>query len=245
MWNEVLARLEERLDLPYPQRADLLEEIEADLEAAYRAHRERGLGHDEARAAVLHEVDLTDETAGALAAVHVPAARRALLHLPPPARDGVEWACATLPLLVLFAILSSEVPMAHYLREGGGLSYAVLAIGGLGLLLQLHRAFLWFVLRDHSIASLRRNTSTPLYLAAGTFLLGVLATAVSYYVVFYRWSEGTIDEASLRIGLREPLPNIAIGAALATVIVLVQGALQAGLRAMRIPDRHDKEEKRS
>jgi hypothetical protein len=235
--HEALARLEEKLDLPYPERADLIEEIAADLEQAYEARRAAGLTDDQARAEVLREIDLSDDTVRALHSVHIPAARRALLHLPPPARDTVEWLTAVVPLFGLFLMLSTEVPMAHFLREGGMFIWSVVIVGGLGLLLQLHRTFLWFVLRDHSVAALRRNTSTPLYLAAATFLLGVLATAVGYYAVFYGWSSGELSDAQLRAGLREPLPNVILGAALATLIVIVQGALQAGLRAMRIPEK--------
>lgn len=228
-FQETLDDLEARIDLPYPARADLIEEIAADLEEAYRARLAEGLAEPEARAAVLADFDFTDDATRELAAVHVPATRRALLRLPPHARDGVEWAAAFTPLFALFLVLSTEVPMAHFLREGGSLSYAVLLVGGFALLLQMHRVFLWFVLRDHSPAALRRNTSTPLYLAAATFVLGVLATSVGFYELLY------LEAAPTSAQLRAPIPPVIIGSALAALIVLVQGALQAGLRAMRVP----------
>jgi hypothetical protein len=239
--EDALARLEARLDLPYPERSLLLAELASDLDDAYRDLRRRGVPRETAAAAVLAEVDLPDDSIDALAAVHTPAARRALLHLPPPARDTIEWLAAVVPLAGLFIALSMEVPMAHYLREGGELIYGVLAMGSLALLLQLHRGFIWFVLRDHSITALRRNTTTPLYLAAATFLFGVLATAVGYYVVLYRWTEENIPFEDVKVGLREPIPCLAIGTALATLIVLLQGALQAGLRTLRVPEKAQKE----
>ncbi len=236
-----LARLEARLDLPYPERTLLLAELAADVDDAYRDLRRRGVPRETAAAAVLAEVDLPAESIETLADVHTPAARRALLRLPPPARDTVEALAAIVPLAGLFIALSLEVPMAHYLHEGGALIYGVLAMGVLALLLQLHRGFLWFVLRDHSIAALRRNTTTPLYLAAATFLFGVLATGAGYYVVLYRWAEEDVPFEQVKVGLREPLPCVLLGAALATLIVLLQGALQAGLRTLRVPDKTQEE----
>jgi hypothetical protein len=234
--DTALARLEGRLDLPYPERSLLLAELASDLDEAYRDLTRRGVPRDTAAAAVLAEVELSDDSIDALTQVHTPAARRALLNLPAQARDTIEWLAAVVPLAGLFLVLSWEVPMAHYLNEGGAMSWGVLGMGSLALLLQLHRAFLWFVLRDHSIAALRRNTNTPLYLAAATFLFGVLATAVGYYVVLYRWSEENLSTEQLKVGLREPITCVALGTALATLIVLVQGVLQAGLRTLRVPE---------
>jgi hypothetical protein len=236
MFEDVLETVEASLDVPYPDRALLLEEIEGDLESAYRSFRERGLSEADARAAALRELSLDEAAIRDVAAVHLPAVRRALTHLPPPAREWLESAALAVPLAGLVALLTTEVPLVHFLREGGFAIYLVLAVGVLALVLELQRAFLWFLLRDHSPAALRKNTSTPLYLAGATLCLGVLGTAVDYYVVFFGWSEGKIDEVGFRIGLREPLPCIIVGASLATLIFLIHGALQAGLRAIRIPE---------
>jgi hypothetical protein len=236
MFDDVLAHVERSLDVPYPERSEVLRELRGELEAAYLAQRARGLGADAARAAAVQELALDGPALASLSEVHASSVKRALLRLTPDAREWVEWLLPTLAVAGGFVWVSSEVPVVHYIEEGGLATWVTLALGAMALLLQLHRAFVWFVVRDHSPAALARHTATPLYLGAATFLMGVLGCALGYYQVLHAWGEGRVGDAALRVGLREPLTCVVLGTATAVLIVLVQGALAAGLRAWRIPE---------
>jgi hypothetical protein len=237
-----LARLEDQLAVPYPDRALLLEELAADVTAVYAGLRQRGVAPDEARQQALRSLELDQESIRALEDVHVPAVRRALSRLPPPVRQWLEIFATAVPLAVLFLFLVAEVPLNLFLSEGGRANYFVMATGLLGLFIEMQRFFIWFVLRDHSIAALRRNTPTPLYLAAATVLLGVLGTALELYGFLFRLGTRKIDLESLAWAGRQPLSCIIVGASLATIIVLVHSALGVGLRAIRIPEAKQKVE---
>lgn len=229
-----LARIEARLDLPYPERALFVEELGADLEAAYQDLRDRGLPEAEARLGALRALALSPQDSADLSAVHRPAVRRALDRLPAPVRDLVEATGAMVAFAAVILDLALEAPVILFLREGGVAMYVVLAIGGFALLLQIQRAFTWFLLRNHSSQALRQATSTPLYLAAATLCAGLMGTAMGYYVVLMVWAQGKIGPEELKVGLREPLSCLIVGAALATLVVLLQGASQAGLRGLRV-----------
>jgi hypothetical protein len=123
-----------------------------------------------------------------------------------------------------------------FIRDGGDSMILVILLGSLGLFLELQRFFIWFVLRDHSVPALRKNTATPLFLAAATFLLGVLGTTLRYYDVLANYPFGTNAPEILRRGLREPLANMIMASSLAALTVLVHGLLSVGLRAIRVPD---------
>jgi hypothetical protein len=235
-FREALARFERELDIPYPERAELLDEIAADLEAAYAASRARGLAEAEARAAALGEVAPDAPALRALSEVHRPAARRALERLPRAARALAEPVALLLPFAVVVSLLASEVPLVLFLREGGAATALVLALGGLALLLDLERAFRWLVLRDHSPASLAGHTATPLYLAAATALGGLGGAASNAYLVLARASEGLIPPEAVLVGLRESLSCAVTGLALSTLSVLLHGAVAAGRRALRLPE---------
>ncbi|HEY6104863.1 MAG TPA: hypothetical protein VIV59_02700 [Anaeromyxobacteraceae bacterium] len=235
-FDEALARFERELDLPYPERAELLDEIAADLEAAYAASRRRGLAEAEARAAALREVAPDGQALAALAEVHRPAARRALERLPRAARALAEPAALAFPFVLVVSLLASEVPLVLFLREGGAATVVVLALGGLALLLDLERAFRWFVLRDHSTASLAGHTGTPLYLAAAAALAGLGGTALNAYLVLARSGQGLIPVEAVPLGLRESLSCAVTGLALSTLSVLLHGAVAAGRRALRLPE---------
>jgi hypothetical protein len=235
-----LARLEDQLAVPYPDRALLLEELAGDVGAVYLGLRERGVEPDAARRQALKSLELDEETLRELEDVHVPAVRRALGRLPPPVRQWLEMTATALPLAAMLIFLIEEVPLNLFLSEGGRSNYFVLAAGMLGLFIEMQRLFIWFVLRDHSIAALRRNTPTPLYLAAVTVLFGVLGTALEFYGFLFRLGRKQITLDNLGYYARLPLSPIIVGCSLAAVIVLVHSALGVGLRAIRIPESKQK-----
>ena len=235
MFQQPLNQLGRRLDIPYPARALVLEELSGDLHCIFQDLVAEGHDEQAARQRALQQLALDEASLADLEAIHNPAVRRAMRRLPPTTQERVEWLFAAVPLLAAASLMLREVPMLEFFREGGVNVYVVLLIGGLALLMQLHRLVSWFVLRNHSPRSMRRNTSTPLYLAAATFIMGVMGTALGYYVVFLKWAEGAIDLELVKIGLREPLSNVVVAGVLATLIVLLHGALQAGLRALRVP----------
>jgi hypothetical protein len=236
MFDDLLARLERELDVPYPARQDVLRELRGELEAAYLALRARGVPSAEAAVRAAQELELDSPALAALADVHASSIKRAMSRLPRDAREWVEWAVPATAIALPVLTLGDQVPVAHYLRDGGMPVWLVIAVGALALLLELHRAFVWFVVRDHSPAALARHTATPLYLAAGTFLLGVLGTALDVQVVLGKRADGAIDAAAAQLGFRESMACVILGAALAAIIVLVHGALAAGLRAIGIPE---------
>src|SRR5262245_50005891 len=106
LFDDVLARLETALDVPYPERAQLLQELGADLDAAYRSLRAEGVPEVEARERALRMFELDDTTRASLQAVHLPVAQRLIARIPPPARDWLEATATALPLagLVYFLI---------------------------------------------------------------------------------------------------------------------------------------------
>jgi hypothetical protein len=235
-----LARLEDELAVPYPDRALLLEELAGDVAAVYQGLRAQGMDAEAARQQALRTLELDQETLQALEDVHVPAVRRALGRLPPPVRQWLEIAATALPLAAMVMFLIVEVPLNMFLSEGGRANYFVLALGMLGLFIEMQRFFIWFVLRDHSIAALRRNTPTPLYLAAATALFGVLGTAIEFYGFLYRLGTRKITVENFTYYGRQPLTCIIVGTSMAAIIVLVHSALGVGLRAIRIPESKQK-----
>jgi len=236
VFRDDLDRLERRLAVPYPDRALLVEELDADLNEAYREACKRGLSRDAARREALQALALDESAVRNLESLHSPAVLRALNRLPRPARQWLESIATAAPLAAAVGFVIVEVPVNTFIRDGGDSMTLVILLGSLGLFLELQRFFVWFVLRDHSVPALRKNTTTPLYLAAATFLLGVLGTTLRYYEVLARYPFGTNAPEIMRRSLREPLANMIMASSLAALTVLVHGALSVGLRAIRVPE---------
>jgi hypothetical protein len=234
LFTSELSALENRLTVPYPERAELLEEAAADLCAAYHQERARGLPREEARARSLRRLEIDDEAREALESLHASLPARALRRAPPAVRSWLRAVASAAPLAAVFVFLVREVPVNQFLRQGGPIVYLIVAFGSLGLLVEFQRFFIWFVVRDHSDEALRRNTATPLYLAAATVLLGLLGAAVKYRAFVAGWRG---DLPALARGLHDPLASIIMACSLAALTVLLHSALSVGLRAVRIPQR--------
>ncbi|WP_428266845.1 hypothetical protein [Haliangium sp.] len=235
MFDDVLKQVEQALDIPYPRRAEVVREIEADLWAQYTALCDEGVSPEQARAAALRDLGLDAANIASLSDIHTPALRRALLRLPEPAREPAEWLAAGLSLIAGIYFITKEVPMIDFIRDGGYAMWVILLVGGSGLLLQARRATAWFVTRDHSARSLARNTATPLYLAAATFLVGITGSASGLRVVMLRYTEGMFGVDTMVCGFIEALAPILLATSLAFFIVVVQAAIGAGLRRMQAP----------
>ncbi|ACY14538.1 hypothetical protein [Haliangium ochraceum] len=234
MFRDLLQRLETTLDVPYPERAEVLRELEADLHAHYDALRELGFSDEEARATAARDSGLDDAAQASLSDLHTPAVRRLLANLPPPAREPAEWLAAGISLFTLTFFLIKEVSMFQFMREGGYGMWLVALVAGAALLIQMRRAFTWFISRDHSHAALTRFTNTPLYLAAATLAAAVCGSASGFRVTLASAVEGGYGAEWILSGAYESLAPLIFGGVLAALIILVQGAIAAGLRAMQI-----------
>jgi hypothetical protein len=124
--------------------------------------------------------------------------------------------------------------MLEFIREGGYAMYFILFIAGAALLLQARRAFAWFVSRDHSAASLARNTATPLYLAAATMCSGLSGSAAGFRAVFTYVVERKLGADVAMIGAYEALAPLLLSGSLAFLIIMVQAALAAGVRTLQV-----------
>jgi hypothetical protein len=227
-----LHRLEHELDLPYPERADLLAEIAADLDAAFDAARRRGLSEDKARAAALRELTLDRD---ALAELHRPPVQRILSSLRPRARMAAEWSVSALPLALTLVYLFVEVPMLDFVQQGGFASLLILAVGGLAVLAAARRAFLWLVARNHAGDVLGLDDGTPLALSLLTFLIGVAGTGCGAYKVLTLWQNEEIDGKIAVIGFKESLVPVVMAASFAVLALSIDLFARTMLRRTGAP----------
>jgi hypothetical protein len=225
----------EALSLAYPERLRLAAEMRGDMRAQFAALRAEGASFEAALERTLARFRLDDAARGELRAVHASAFARAWARLAPHRRRLVSDLLGAAALAGIVYVFVVEVPMVTFLTEGGPIVHVILALA-LGALAVLgRRGFRWFVRRDHSRASLAADDAGPLVVAALTFLVGVLGTAMGYYVVLSRWARHEIAGDELRIGLYEPLPCVIVATTLAAVIVVAHALMRQRLRALGVP----------
>lgn len=233
----LLARLERELDVPYPARRELLAEIAADLDAAFEEAVQGGLDPADAEAAAIEALHLDADplARAALEEVHRSAVGRALHRLAPRARAVAGWAGAALPLAITLVYLCLEVPVLDLLRLGGFAVFPILALGILGTVAALRRAFLWGIVKDHRPESLALDDGTPLHLAFATLLVGLAGTATGVYVSIVGAEEGRVPRELIVSGVKESLTCMILGCGFAALTVVVHVLSRAMLRRAGVP----------
>jgi hypothetical protein len=218
--------LEHRLNIPYPERSAFIAEVASDLERAYEEFCAEGYSESEAKVRALEQLELKADDIQSLNALHESGLIKTLNKLPSGMRQVLVDFSGVVPLVIFNFYVLREGFMFEFLREGGWPGVVtVLGLGLLGVLINFKHVFRWFLLRDHSLESLRGFTNGPLYLAAGVFLVGVVAAAAGYRIVFSKWSDGLISDSVAKAGLSEPLSILMLGAFMSGVIVLLHGWL--------------------
>lgn len=236
MFEEVVARVDRHLDLPYPQRALFLEELEADLYDAYEHLRASGCPEEEARALAARELEPNPEDLAALREIHRPVVTRSLERLSEGTRSFIQQGMVFVPVLTMGAIMESQAGLSDMIREGGAVMLPILFLGIFGLGLLLARSVKWMVLKDHTAEAMRANTPAPLYVAAITVLMGIFATCAGFSNVVRAVvaSDPAQQQLIFYVGSRECMLNLMVAAALATLIVMFHALQQAWLRRVRL-----------
>jgi hypothetical protein len=125
--------------------------------------------------------------------------------------------------------------MLALLRLGGFAVYPILAIGALGLIAALRRAFRWGVVKDHRPESLALDDGTPLHLALATLLAGVAGTGIGVYKTLSAVEPAQFAYEEIAIGVKESLTCLVLGAGLAVLIVLAHVGARIALRRTGVP----------
>lgn len=180
-----LADLERELDVPYPERRELLDEIGAHLEQLCQAMMQTGADVEEATARAIQTLAADQDFVHDIGEVHRSAIARALARLPRKVSLGIEYTLisATGALLVA-GVLWQEAPMIQFFFDGGFWMIPLNLAGIAILVIAIERGYSLFLKRDHSPQNLGKRLLALKFLAVACVLSGVVGTLLGYYSAF-------------------------------------------------------------
>jgi hypothetical protein len=236
MFMEVLARLEDLLEVPYPERHELLRELRTHLEDLYEDHLASGYPPGDAYQLTLEAMALDIDFVASISEVHRPLVARALARLPRNVSLGLEYgAIGATGLLLLTSVLLRGAPMLEALLEGGmfmiPLILAALAIVFIGL----EGLYSLFVKKDHSVKNLGRRFISLRFLAIATTLTGLIGTLMGFYLAFT--AAETVDPFPVFLAAKIAITPTIVGmtlSLLALVFYFLIEAKVARIREMRL-----------
>jgi hypothetical protein len=245
-----LERLDASLTLPQPRRAQVLEELAADLEDLYRRLRADGVPAGEAERRALHLLLPDDYATRELEAVHRPLWSRLVSRFTDAGRSRVERAAVVALTLLTTAFALAGLPLSELLLDPSPFHVPVLALGCAGLAAAAIVAARLFIRGVASPADGARGLDVVLFFACAAPLLGGIGLLLDLYVATGRIAadpaiatavmtrllraDGTLLASALVLGLATALCWLLLRTRVATLL-----AAAGALRRPTHPAVHD------
>jgi len=227
-----LKQLERELDVPYPERRQVLDELDGHLDDLYRAYLDDGESSESARDRAIITLGVDGDTVSSLSEVHRTAVANALARLPRSLSLGLEYGGIMLVALSLISVtLFQEAAMIQFILEGGFFMIPINVAGLVIVVLTVERVYSLFVKKDHSDANLDRRLLSLGFLAVACALTGVLGTAMGFFQAFTVADRLPQQFPIFEVG-RIALTTTILGLTLSLIAVTARFAVQA--KASRI-----------
>ncbi|MBN1946605.1 MAG: MotA/TolQ/ExbB proton channel family protein [Bradymonadales bacterium] len=181
-FESYLKRLELRLEVPYPERRELIDEMDAHLSALYQELCDQGLSPEDAEAAALERMAADETFIESIDEVHRPWVVRALRSLPRPLAISIDQlGIGLLGLFMIVTVITKEAAMVGFFLDGGLFMIPITLAGIAMLFVAGERIFSLYLKRDHAEGNLHRRLVLLKFLGFSTALLGVLGTLVGFF----------------------------------------------------------------
>ena len=166
---QLLIRINDKLDLPQPQKSKILLEIATDMDELFDIYLKRGASEAEAMAKIEEKFSMDDETINELIALHDSGFRKFLDKLSMQAQTRWERAILFLAFLMISYMCLQAVTTADFLSTASKFIVPVMAIGSVSALLAIRKFYLLYLKKEHDLRRLRKGL-TPFLLLAGLSL---------------------------------------------------------------------------
>lgn len=172
-FGPVLRKINNRLTLPQPVRAQIILEIAADLEDAFEYYTTKGLTESAARQQALEKFDLTDEALTQLVNIHDSTLRKFIRRL--SAQTQSRWERTILLGLMLFSLLvfARAFTVTPFFLHASKFVWPILAILSVALPLAIFKFYQLSIKKDHQLKRLRQGLPLMLFFSGGSIVLGV------------------------------------------------------------------------
>jgi len=188
----VLGKIDKVLDIPQPSRSRVILEIAADMQDLYEDYISQGLGDEQAMRRTVEEFDLSAEEIAAIARVHDSPLKRFLDRFSARTRGILERTALAVTLIPV-------VLVGYRLALSGGMSkdcgiwmWPLLGGAIVALTMGLSKWYGLFVVKEHSIRTVRKRLNFVLYIALGQLGAGFVGM---YIDLFQTWVASSADKA--------------------------------------------------
>lgn len=171
---QLLIMINEKLDLPQPQKSKILLEIATDMDELFHVYLERGATEAEAMTKIEEKFSMNEDTIKELIEVHDSGLRKFLDRLSMQAQT--RWERLVL-LVAFFAITFTWLQAAtttEFLSTASKFIWPVMTIGSISCILAIRKFYLLYLKKEHNLRTLRKGLTPFLVLAGLSIFTGIL-----------------------------------------------------------------------
>ncbi len=176
-----LKRIDERLDLPQPERSRIILEIASDMEEMFRFYVARGLDEEEAARKSGEMFDLSDEALSQLVDIHISPFNRFFDKLSQQARTRWEKTMLAAVVLIIAALSGREGLSSGFIRQAGAFVWPVIGISFLACVMALVFLYRLYLRKARDAKGLRSGLTPFLMLGGASLVTGFFGLAVELY----------------------------------------------------------------
>jgi len=177
----VLKKINEKLDLPQPQKSRVILEIAADLEDLYNVYIERGLGKEEAIRKAVEKFDVDEKALSELITIHQSTFQKFFYGLSGQVQIWWERAALAIILLIILVSTLTVTLTTQFLHQSSKFVWPMLSIFVLILVLSITKIYILYIKKDHSVKKTRTGLPLILFLILLNFIFGILGYFIELY----------------------------------------------------------------
>ena len=177
----ILKKINEKLDLPQPQKSRVILEIAADLEDLYKIYLNRGLDEDEAARRAAEKFDLDSKTLAELVTIHQSVFQKLFHGISANVQKWWERGVLAVVLLIILLLTFKVTMTLQFFTHASIFVWPMLAIFILIIVLFFVKTYKLFIKQAHSINKVRAGVPFILFLICINFILGTLGYIVELY----------------------------------------------------------------
>ena len=181
-----LQELNQRIQLPQPQKSRIILEISADLTDLYKYYLQQGMNEEQAKQSALDRMAVSDEEVTELVQIHDHWINRLMNKLSNQGRN--RWEKILLLFLIAFTVIfSGNVIFNHEFFRHSSVFITPVLILAISLIIHvITRVYKLFIKRDHTISRLRKGIPAVLFFGGAALLAGILGFFIDTYLTVSR-----------------------------------------------------------
>lgn len=181
-FSKLLNNINERLQVPQPQKSRIILEIANDIEGFYEYYLESGLTENEAMEKVEERYNFSNEALSQLFSVHESFVQKLLNRFPQQVKT--RWERFMLMALFFVFIFSGTFALVStpFLQTASSFVWPVFGIGFSAILVSLFNLYKLYIKKDHNLKKIHTDLSTITFLAGLIILIGVWGYFFEHFI---------------------------------------------------------------